>query len=373
MAGRSLFRYTVPIMIWTILLFLVLLSVLVLVHEFGHYIAAKRSGMTVEEFGIGFPPRLFGWKRPSGTTWSVNMIPLGGFVKIKGENGENANAPDSFAAQSWIKRFVVIIAGVAMNLVLAWVLFTVGFMFGLPAVVEDGVGSGATVSNRAVHVVEVLPNSAAATAGLAIGDKLVSVDGVEYSTGPDARNALKPKEDGLPLALLIERGGGTQTIDVTPTYVPELGRDGVGISLVETGFIRYPWYAAPWKGLETTIGATRDVVGAFVGLVVGLFQRENVAANLSGPVGIAVLTGQVASLGGAHLVQFAAMLSINLAVINILPLPALDGGRIAFLLYELIRRKKATPAFEQAVHAVGFAVLLLLVLVVTVKDIVHLF
>ncbi|MEK9155593.1 MAG: M50 family metallopeptidase [Patescibacteria group bacterium] len=360
-------------MIWTILLFLLLLSVLVLVHEWGHYFAAKRSGMAVEEFGIGFPPRVFGWKGKSGTVWSVNAIPLGGFVKIKGESGENADAPDSFASQSWLKRFVVIIAGVIMNLVLAWALFTAGFVFGLPAVVEGGVEDGVTISDRAVNIVDVLPGSAADEAGLQIGDRLLTVDDTAYETGPDAREALKPHEDATPLSLMIVRHGETQTVSVTPEYVEELGRDGVGVSIVETGFIRYPWYLAPWKGLQTTVTATWDVLSAFGGLIASVFHREDVSANLSGPVGIAVLTGQVASLGGSHLVQFAAMLSINLAVINVLPLPALDGGRLAFLLYELIRRKKATPGFEQAVHAIGFAFLLLVVLVVTVKDIVHLF
>lgn len=361
-------------MIWTILLFLLLLSVLVLVHEWGHYIAARKSGMTVEEFGIGFPPRLFGWKKASGTTWSINAIPLGGFVKIKGESGENATDPDSFASQGWWKRFAVVVAGVVMNLVLAWVLFTVGFLFGLPAIVENGVEEGVVVTDRAVNIVDVLPGSAADQAGLQIGDRVTTIDGVAYDAGEAARNALVPHSDASPLSLVILRHGGeTQTFAITPTYLSELGREGVGISLVETGFIRYPWYLAPWKGLQTTLAATRDVLGAFGGLIVSVFRHEDVSANLSGPVGIAVLTGQVASLGWSHMVQFAAMLSINLAVINILPFPALDGGRLVFLLYEVVRRKKVTPVFEQTVHALGFALLLLVVVIVTVKDIVHLF
>ncbi len=360
-------------MFWTIVLFLALLSALVLVHEWGHFFAARRSGMTVEEFGIGFPPRIFGWKSKKGTLWSINAIPLGGFVKIKGESDGDVHAPDSFSAQSWLKRFAVVIAGVVMNLVLAWVLFTTGFVFGLPSVVEDGVEASAIVSDRTISVVDILPGSAADSADMEIGDRLLTIDGVAYESGGSARDALAPNEDGTPLSIMVARNGETQTLSVTPMYVAELGRDGVGVAIVETGFVRYPWYEAPGKGLQATIFSTRDVLVGFGGMITGIFSKTDVAASVSGPVGIAVLTGQVASLGASHLVQFAAMLSINLAVINILPFPALDGGRLAFLLYEAIRRKRATPAFEQGVHAVGFAFLLLVVLIVTVKDIVHLF
>ena len=360
-------------MIWTILLFLLLLSVLVLVHEFGHYIAARKAGMTVEEFGIGFPPRVFSWKAKSGTTWSINAIPLGGFVKIKGESGDDTNAPDSFATQTWWRRFSVVIAGVVMNLVLAWFLFTVGFLFGLPAIVEDGVEAGVTVTDRAINIVDVLPDSAADVAGLEVGDRGLTIDGTAYTTGQSARDALKPHEDGSPLSMMVAHNGETKTLSVAPLFVEELGRDGVGVAIVETGFVHYPWYLAPVKGIETTLSSTWDVLSAFGGLIASIFRHEDVSANLSGPVGIAVLTGQVASLGISHLVQFAAMLSINLAVINVLPFPALDGGRLAFLLYEVIRRKKATPKFEQTVHAIGFAVLLLVVVIVTVKDVVHIF
>ncbi len=360
-------------MFWTILLFLALLSALVLVHEWGHYIAARKAGMTVEEFGIGFPPKLLSWKAKTGTTWSINAIPLGGFVKIKGESGEDTDAPDSFASKSWLRRFSVIIAGVVMNLVAAWVLFSAGFLFGLPAIVEDGVDAGVTVTDRAINIVDVLPKSAADVAGLKVGDRLLTIDGVAYESGSAARDALKPHEDSSPLSIMVARNSETTTLAVTPEFMEELGRDGVGVAIVETGFLHHPWYLAPVKGFETTLASTRDVVVAFGGLITSLFRHEDVSANLSGPVGIAVMTGEIASLGLLYLIQFAAMLSINLAVMNILPFPALDGGRLAFLMYELIRRKKATQKFEQTVHAFGFVGLLLIVVIVTVKDIIHVF
>jgi regulator of sigma E protease len=329
--------------------------------------------MTVEEFGIGFPPRIFGWKSKKGTLWSVNVIPLGGFVKIKGESDGDIDAPDSFASQRWGKRFAVVIAGVVMNLVLAWVLFSVGFFFGLPSIVEDGVDDSAIVSDRTMSIVEILPGSAADLSGLDVGDRLLTIDNVPYTSGSEARAALVPHSDASPISLMIVRHGETQTIAVTPMYVEALGREGIGVAIVETGFVRYPWYVAPGKGFLATVTSTRDVIAGFAGLITGLFGGSDVAANLSGPVGIAVLTGQVASLGVSHLVQFAAMLSVNLAVINIVPFPALDGGRLVFLWYEVIRKKRATPAFEQGVHAIGFAALLILVFVVTIKDVIRLF
>lgn len=360
-------------MIGTVILFLVLLSLLVLVHEWGHFAAARRSGMKVEEFGIGFPPRLFGVKGKDGMTWSVNAIPLGGFVRIKGESGEDRAAPDSFASKKLLPRLFVLIAGVAMNLVLAAVLFSVGFAFGLPAVVEGDAPANAVISDRAVNIVEVVPGSPADLVGLSIGDRIISIDGEVYTTGESARLALAPKSDAAPLQLVIARNGEAQNLEVTPAYLAQIDRDGIGVALVETGTVRYPWYLAPVMGIVTTVQVTGSVVVAFAGLIGGLFSGGDAAASVSGPVGIAVLTGQVAQLGFAHLVQFAAMLSVNLAVINFLPFPALDGGRMLFLAIEAIRRKPNSMKVEQAVHAAGFLVLMLIVLGVTYRDIVNFF
>lgn len=360
-------------MFWTVILFLALLSVLVLVHEWGHYAAAKRSGMKVEEFGLGFPPRLFGKKGKDGMIWSVNAIPLGGFVKIKGEGGDHAGEPDSFASKSLWKRFVVLIAGVTMNLVLAAALFSVGFGFGLPAVVEGGTDPSAVITDKALHVVEVVEGSPADQAGMEIGDRVISIDGTAYETGEEARGALAPNEDGSPIKMVIARDGEVVDVNVTPAYLEVIQKEGVGIGLVQTGTLRYPWYVAPVKGVQMAVVSTVQVVQGFGSLIVGLVSKDQAVAELSGPVGIAVLTGQVAELGASHLVQFAAMLSVNLAVINVLPFPALDGGRILFLAIEAIRRRPASAKVEQAIHATGFAILLLIVILVTYKDIVNFF
>jgi regulator of sigma E protease len=361
-------------MIGTIILFLVLLSVLVLAHEWGHFAAARKAGMVVEEFGIGFPPRLFSWKSKRGTVWSVNLIPIGGFVRIQGENGEHRLEEGSFATKSYFARFAVLFGGVFMNLVVAALLFTLGFMFGLPSVIEGGVDSQAIVSDEAVNVVQVLAGSPAEQAGILPGDTVLRIDGETFATGESAREALKPNVDGSPIELEIEQAGEVKTVKLAPAYIEDIDREGVGLALVETGKVRYPWYFAPVQGITTTVGMTIQIVDAFGKLIAGVFTKDtNVAAQLSGPVGIAVLTGQVVDLGLAHLVQFAAMLSVNLAVLNALPFPALDGGRIFFLAIEAIRRKPVSQAFEQGVHAAGFALLILLVVFVTYRDIVNLF
>ncbi len=361
-------------MIGTILLFLALLSILVLAHEWGHFAAARKAGMIVEEFGIGFPPRLFSWTSRKGTLWSINLIPIGGFVRIQGENGDNRLAAGSFATKSFLARFVVLFGGVFMNLVVAAVLFSIGFGFGLPAIVEGGIDARAIVTNEAIHVVQVLPGSPAEQAGVLNGDQVLSIDGENFADGEVAREALKPNVDGSPIEIKIERGGEEQTLKLAPTFIEDIGREGVGLALVETGKVRYPWYFAPVKGVTTTTGMTIQIVEAFGKLIAGVFTKDSdVAAQLSGPVGIAVLTGQVADLGLSHLVQFAAMLSVNLAVLNALPFPALDGGRILFLAIEAVRRKPVSQGFEQAVHASGFALLILLVVFVTYRDIVNLF
>jgi regulator of sigma E protease len=172
---------------------------------------------------------------------------------------------------------------------------------------------------------------------------------------------------------VVERAGEEKTIMVEPQFMEQLGRPGIGIALTETGSIRYPLYLAPIMGAETVVSMVSQIVQAFWGLITGIFRSENVVSQLSGPVGIAVLTGQVAKLGFAHLIQFAAMLSVNLAVLNALPFPALDGGRIFFLFIETLRRKPNSQKFEQAVHGAGFALLILLVIFVTYRDIVKLF
>lgn len=359
-------------MIATIILFLLLLSLLVLAHEWGHYIVARKSGMTVEEFGFGFPPRIFSFKRKDGMIVSVNIIPLGGFVRIKGESGEDyRGAPDSFASKSLWRRFCVLIAGVGMNLVVAFVLFSIGFMVGIPTLLSGDI-PGATITNQAVQIFQVSEASPAAEAGLAIGDEVVAIDDQAIGNSTAAIEALRTETAGEVHTFTVVRAGEERVIEVTAEQLADGDKVGFGVAIVDTGNVRFAWWRAPWEGLRATGFAVVQIADALVGLLGRIVTNQSLGADVSGPVGIAVITGQVARLGIGHLIQFAAMLSVNLAVLNAFPFPALDGGRIVFLLYELVARRRASPRVEQIIHGLGFALLILLVLVVTFKDVARL-
>lgn len=360
-------------MILTILLFLLILSVLVIAHEWGHYAAARKMGMGVEEFGWGFPPRLFAKKGKDGMLWTINAIPLGGFVRIRGEGIDDRDAPDSFAKKSVLARLFVLLAGVGMNLVVAAVLLSIGFAVGIPGIVEGGVDANATIESQAAMVTDVLPDSPAAQAGMTAGDTITSVDGTSYNDAAAIRLALQNPGDDAKFDVTLLRGGVEQTITIIPAYIASIDRMGIGAGILETGVVRYPWYVAPVKGVQATVSLTGAVVMGMYDLVSGLVTGQGMSADVSGPVGIAKMTGEVARMGFAYLLQFAAMLSINLAVLNALPFPALDGGRVFFVFLEVLRRKPASVKVEAIVHNTGFALLMLLVILVTYRDIVHLF
>lgn len=360
-------------MIGTILLFLIVLSVLVLVHECGHYFTAKWMGMKVEEFGLGFPPRAWSWKGKDGMKWSLNWIPIGGFVKIKGESGEDRKDKDSFAHKPIPARLLVLSAGVIMNFVLAAVLFGIGFAIGIPSVIEGDIGKAAIVRDEAISVTEVLADSPADQAGVKPGDELLSINGQSFESSEAARDALTPSADAQAFDVIVRRGDEELGFMLTPQYYEEYERELVGVGLLETGTVRYPWYLIPTKGIETTFLYTQNILIAFGSIIGNLAQGEKAGVDVSGPVGIAVLTGEVVDMGYVYLLQFAAILSINLGIINILPFPALDGGRIFFVLIEAIRRKPNNQTVEAIVHNVGFALLMVLVIIVTYQDILNLF
>ena len=357
-------------MIWTILIFIVVLGVLVFVHEFGHFIAAKKRGMKDEEFGFGFPPRAFGIKRGE-TTYSINWIPLGGFVKIKGESGSDRQDPDSFASKPAWKRFIVLIAGVAMNLVLAAVLLSIGFMSGLPSVIDETTPKSAQVRNDAIEVMRVLPHSPADEAGLRPGVKIAAIDGKLFDSAEAARADIAAHGvEPIQLTLLLPDGSYTQRT-LTPRALEGTTVTGLGIGLMRTGVVSFSPPAAIYYGVMATGGYTVAVVQGFYDLLRNLILEGKVSADVSGPVGIAVMTGEAARLGFAHLLQFAAILSINLAVINVLPFPALDGGRILFLIIEKVRRRANSEFIEGWAHTLGFALLMIVVVLVTYRDLVH--
>ena len=353
----------------TIIVFIIVLGLLVLVHELGHFVMAKRAGMKVDEFGFGFPPRIFGIKK-GDTVYSVNAIPLGGFVKIVGEDGSDTQDPKSFGNKTGWQRFAVLVAGVTMNVIFAWVLISIGMGLGLPTVLADGeeLPSYAKLRDVRVGILEVAPDSPAAQAGVKVGDFITRIDGQDVASIDHAREITQIK-GGQPTIYTIKHGDDFVEKTIIPRANPPEGQGPLGVALGSVGFVSYPWYMAPIKGFEATVNILWLTLSAFGALIAGLFQGQNVGAALSGPVGIAVLTRDVTQLGIIYLLQFTAVLSINLAILNAMPFPALDGGRILFLAIEKIRRKKLNIKAEQYANAAGFALLILLMIFVTVKDV----
>lgn len=350
-------------------LFLAVLSILVLVHEIGHFVTARRLGCKVDEFGIGFPPRLFAWKsKKSQIEYSVNWIPLGGFVRIKGESGSHKDDKDSFSSKPIWKRFVILFAGVAMNFVLAGVLLSVGFMIGLPTALDAELPSSARVEDQALRIAYVMPDSPAEQAGVLIGDYVNSINGQVFENENQAGDFIAANTEDT-IQLEVSRGDGEHSFQLDAVYSEESGENVVGAGLITTGLVSFPAHQALYHGFVVTAKYTGAIVVALYEIIRNLLFGQPVGVDLSCPVGIAVMTCQVAQLGLVYLMQFTAILSINLAVINILPLPALDGGRLLFLLVEAIRRKPLNERLEAIIHNSGFVLLMGLIVLITFQDV----
>lgn len=363
--------------------FLIVLSILVLIHEAGHFIAARMFGVKADEFGYGLPPRLIGFVKEKGkwikvgprnqreyknTIWSINWLPLGGFVRIKGEGGEAEHDADSFHTKAIWKRIVILAAGVGMNWILAAVLLSIGLMIGVPSVTDE-LPDGAVVHKREVTIVDVLPGSAADKAGIQSLDIVIDIQGEPAVTLEQTRELIFNR-DMQPTLVTVRRGNEVKEFTVTPEYIKEIDRPGMGIAMFDTGIVSYPPHLAIKNGIILTGLYTKAIVLTFIDLIRDLINGDHeMAQQVSGPVGIAVLTGRVAEQGMAQLMQFTAILSVNLAVLNFLPIPALDGGRVGFLLVEALRRKPVNRRTEAIIHNVAFLILVALIILITIQDI----
>ncbi|PIR66389.1 MAG: RIP metalloprotease RseP [Parcubacteria group bacterium CG10_big_fil_rev_8_21_14_0_10_36_14] len=369
-------------MLITLLIFLIVLGLIVFVHEFGHFICAKKLGAKAEEFGFGFPPRMIGiykknknWKicfrktpKADNTIYSLNWIPLGGFVKIKGEDGSDKNDSDSFAGLKIWKKAVILVAGVVMNIILAMFLLGAGYMIGLPQALDSTISKSAIISEKNVQIVSVSSGSEAEHAGLKTGDEILLIDGKEivFSSIQDYLT----QNVGEGVVYTIKRGDQQFEKTIIPQILQETGRGGVGVGLVETAIVSYPWHIAIWKGIVEALYYFKEIAIAFIILLKNLIIGRGGAEEISGPVGIAVITARVAKLGFIYILQFTALLSINLAILNIFPFPALDGGRLLFLAVEKLRGKPVSQKIENIIHNSGFALLMILLIVITYRDFV---
>ncbi len=385
----------------TLIIFIVILGVLVLVHELGHFIFAKKAGVRVEEFGFGYPPRAVTLGEKWGTKFSLNWIPFGGFVKIFGENydaeiqSEKGPAPKvlgspasrlnqtfvtelsptgrSFTQVSKIWQAVILFAGVLFNFLFAWLLFSIGFVSGLPTPVQNDYGY--EVKDPALTIVAVLPNSPASNAGLKSGDKILSVE-----SGGAVLRDLEPEAvsdfisgSSQQINMQVNRGGKEHDFSLLPDAALMEGRKIVGINMDMVGTLSLPVHQAFVEGGRVTLKLTYLTVTGILGLIGGAFTGSADLSQVTGPIGIVGLVGDASRLGLAYLLTFTALISINLAVVNLLPFPALDGGRLVFVAIEAITRKKIPAKFGSYANGIGFAVLVGLMIIITFKDIKNLF
>lgn len=342
------------------LLLLTLIIVLVLSHEAGHFLLAKWRGVRVDEFGLGFPPRLLSFKKGE-TRYSLNLLPLGGFVKIFGEESEEDH-PRSFSSKSIGARSLIVAGGVLANLLVAWIIFSLLAGIGTPQIAPEGNG---TVSE--IRIVAVAPDSPAGKAGLKPGDRLRGFESVEVV------QKFIDERKGTQIILDIERGREFVTVMAVPRLNPPEGEGALGIAMVEIARVAVPWWQAPWEGLRMTAEVFFGTIAGLARMAWGLVSGiPGVVGEVAGPVGIASIVSEVSQFGLLPFFQLMAVLSVNLAVINFLPIPALDGGRLLFFAIEGVRRKPVSSKVSHLVHTIGFAFLIALMLVITYRDIVRL-
>lgn len=362
----------------SIIIFIVILLVLIIVHEFGHFIAAKKSGIRVDEFGVGFPPRLFARKKGE-TEYSINAIPFGGFVKIYGENPEEAPAEGPDAERSFSRKplgiqALVLVMGVVFNIILAWVLFSAGFMIGLPTSAAS-MPAGRELADAALVVTGVAAGTPAEAAGLAPGDALIAAGAPgalsAVSAPEDVRAAVQSAAE-RELVLEYERDGESRIVSMTPS-ASDGGAPAIGISMDVIGTLSLPPHKALIEGAALTGRATGHVAASLFGLLRDAVKGDADAGSLTGPVGIVGVVDDASRFGFANIISLAALISINLAVLNMVPFPALDGGRLLFLLIEWIKGTPVPYRIFSWANAAGFFLLIALMLFVTYHDIVRLF
>lgn len=356
-------------MLFTVLIFLLILTILVLVHEVGHFLVARFFNIKVEEFGVGFPPRAWG-KKIGETIYSVNWLPIGGFVKLYGEDEAGGgklslkvknlhlkNSDRAFFAKPWWQRFLVGFAGVFMNFVLATLIFT--FLF---AVV------GVSVPGQKVIVSQIVKSSPSDLAGLKTGDIIEYVNNVKITSTTQLITETK-KYLGQQIILKVNSDGRSEDLKITPRKNSPAGEGPMGIAISQNAEVKkYSLIEAPIIATQEAIKTSWLIITAFGTVISQLITQGAVPKDVAGPIGIAQLTGQVVQIGPFAVLSLIALLSLNLAVINVLPIPALDGGRLFFILIEGITGKKVNQKFESYAHSIGMIVLLALILLITFHD-----
>lgn len=352
-------------MLITILVFLAVLGVMVFVHEMGHFLIAKKNGVKVEEFAFGFRPRL--WSKTVGETiYAINLIPLGGYVKMYGEQNDQTG-PRSYRSKSPSSRLAILVAGSTMNLLMAWLILIILFMTGFQPFMPNTANNPFITEKPIVTLAQVIADSPAGISGFLTGDQILAVNDRVLAGGAEFIEQIH-NLNGQTGEVTVKRGKETLKLKVTPRTNPPAGQGAIGVVVGQTGQVRSVWYQAP----AAAIYETGRVIGlsavGFVGFVKNLIVKQQISEDVTGIVGVGALTGVARRLGFDYLAQLVALISIGLGVVNLMPILPLDGGHIAIIGYEKISRRPLTERQFSIFATAGLAFILIMFLVVTFKD-----
>ena len=361
-------------MILTIIIAFVSLMGLIVLHELGHFLLAKKFGIKVEEFGIGYPPRLLG-KKIGETIYSLNLLPFGAFVKIYGQE-EKIDDPRSFGSKPFYQKALVILGGVVVFWIVAAILLSIVMWIGVPSVIGDNeIG---VLRDPKVQVAAILSDSPAKEAGLKVGDSIINIRcqniDTEINKVKEVQDAIQSCK-GEETIIAIQKGEDISEVSLIPRISPPENEGPIGIALLRTALKSYPWYQAPIKGIEATGNLTIAIVKGWGMVIKSLVLGQGVpdGVEIGGPVRIFELFVDMSALGISYFLQFIALISISLAILNILPIPALDGGWLVFLIIEKLRGKPLNDKIVQKISLSFFFLLIILMIWITVKDVIRLF
>jgi regulator of sigma E protease len=369
---------------------ILVISILVFVHELGHFLVAKKSGVRVDEFAIGFPPRIYA-KKYGETTYAINLIPFGGYVKIFGENPDEESMEGLDKKRSFVNKprhiqAAILVAGIVMNILFAWILLSASFMIGAPQ------ASNVSPGNY-VFVTDVMKGSSAETAGIKSGDLITDIE-ISSNLSADRQEsqvtslkenvkeeniisaekikAVVTESKGVPLVLSYIRGDNKATTSIS-AKVGDKGAYLIGVQMADVENTKLPFFSAFYEGAKATYHMFNATMVGTLKFFGSAFVLDANLQDVSGPIGIAGYLNQAREFGIATLFSFVAIISLNLAVINLLPFPALDGGRLLFVAIEAIIRRPIKPAVANTLNLIGFGLLMILMLTVTVSDVGKLF
>jgi len=367
-----------------ILLFIFSLGFLIFFHEFGHFLAAKKAGVFVEEFGFGYPPRIIGVykensklklvfgpkeKKTKTTIYSFNLFPFGGFVKLYGENKDLGEK--SFFSAKLSKRLMITSAGVIFNFFLGMLLLFFGYLIGVPRA-----GNSSYISNPQIQIIGVSKDSPAKKVGLQVGDIILGVKEkdsfLNFKEIKEFQDYIKHQK-GKEVILKIKRKKEEKYFSVLVRKSPPKGEGPIGIVLSKVGKFKPPFYlAGPYAIIDSFKIASTIFIFIYL-ILKNLIIKKTLIAEVAGPVGIVYFGSKLSQLGLSYLLWFLALLSINLAVINLLPIPAADGGRMLMLLIEKIRKRRVSQKVENLINSLGFVAIIILMIIITFKDIQRFF